>query len=662
MNQTVHRLAGAGNAAVLILLVLLLGNGRVLPNGYSAPVALDNGAAPPTATSPPTGPHARRAILVVIDGLRTDVAADPDIMPFLRSLAQRGGQGTAHVESLVPSTIAGIMTLATGQVPAPASFVFDFGSPAASKGGIFQSVIDANGPCFVAGPQLWLDLYAQWIRSSHATSGLAGDDAATLAAGLQAIRDQANQLIVLHFSETDTMAHLHGSASQQYRQAAQWCDDALRQISQLMDADTCILVTSDHGVTETGSHAGPEPEVLSTPLIVFGPGLPTGPLKALRQRDVPQILLRALGMDLHPDSRAPSIANEEPKGHRFLLVGLVAASLFSAARLGSRLQSTTPVFHRYVALLNLAIWATLAMAWTLGPQSALVLCAAVMCITASATISPPRLFGWIGNALTPRQNAASSQLPPSMVPRPNTSHNPMVLMAVVLLLGTTMGGLRLLDALFCVQGTASTRIASASYAGTLLVALINFSLGRLIGRWLSGAPCPPTPHRTYVTAIPTPDAPQGFSAGLAAGVLLVLISTLAGRLLGQTFSLSSIETHTAFHVAEGSLGIPGAVAAILLRESLPALSVLLGMTPTLTTLGPARAGGLAAGLGGMIVAQAVIPTLILGCAAPDQQTLASLGLGGLVRTLTEAIYCFIPATLLSLRRSRKLSSVECLQQ
>ena len=49
---------------------------------------------------------ASRALLVVIDGLLADSAADPRLMPALATLAQRGTLSTGRVESLIPSTVS----------------------------------------------------------------------------------------------------------------------------------------------------------------------------------------------------------------------------------------------------------------------------------------------------------------------------------------------------------------------------------------------------------------------------------------------------------------------------------------------------------------------------------------------------------------------------
>lgn len=116
MRPGLVRIAAAGNAAALVLLAAVLANARLLFG--PSPVRPD----PPVRTA-----SSGRVLLVVIDDLREDSSRDPRMMPNLVRLARDGGRGAALVESWIPSTVAGIRTIAEGTVPAPASFLHDFG-------------------------------------------------------------------------------------------------------------------------------------------------------------------------------------------------------------------------------------------------------------------------------------------------------------------------------------------------------------------------------------------------------------------------------------------------------------------------------------------------------------------------------------------------------
>ena len=136
MRRGLARIAAAGNAAALVLLVVVLANGRLLFGPSPAP------AEPPVRQA-----ASGRVLLVVIDALREDASRDPRRMPRLVRLAREGGRGVARVESWIPSTVAGIRAIAEGTVPEPASFLHDFGTTRSESGGIF-----AGPRAFAAGP------------------------------------------------------------------------------------------------------------------------------------------------------------------------------------------------------------------------------------------------------------------------------------------------------------------------------------------------------------------------------------------------------------------------------------------------------------------------------------------------------------------------------
>lgn len=341
----VHRLACVGNAAALLLLTLVLVNTDVLLDDRPAP----RWEAPPVAVAP-----VDRVILCVIDGLRDDMAADAARMPHLDALARRGRRETLLVDSLIPSTTAGIVALSTGRVVAPASFLQDFRARPAADGGVFAAISRGGGQSFVAGPPAWTDLYGRWIAGRHASPTVdIGDDEA-LHSTTVALTSDVFRLMVVHFTRTDAAAHEFGGDSPQYRAAATWCDAAVGRIAELMDDRDVLIVTSDHGVTAQGGHAGREPAVVRTPIVVAGKLESVSHLQLSRQGDVATAICQLLNVS------PPLAASETFQLPRALAIAAVLVATASGVWIWSSIAGGASG-RPQAFFLNLSFWACLVL-------------------------------------------------------------------------------------------------------------------------------------------------------------------------------------------------------------------------------------------------------------------------------------------------------------
>jgi hypothetical protein len=424
VRQHLRRIAAAGNAAAVALLVMAISLLASVP-------------APPDS-SLPERPRSRSVLLVVIDALRDNLSQDSSLMPNLNRLAAEGGRGTARVESWIPSTVAGIRAIAEGTVPPPASFFQDFGASRSPDGGIFAAAQGSGLRTFAAGPRLWTDLYGPWLEGSLSVDILGGDDGPVLQAGLEALGRY--DLVVVHLSGPDDAAHLHGGDSDPYRASLQRADEALGRLIGRAGPETAIVVTSDHGVTDRGGHAGPESQVLETPVVVRGPGLPRGGIGEMRQRDLGRLILAG-------QFETPSHASDPPLNGAGLLASIFA--LICVAILGSCLASGAEG-GRAAFILNASLWISLALALFAFPRGALLLAGA-------ALAAAPFLMG-----LLPRQQA-----------------HPAILATVVAGLG--FGFLRLFDG--SLSPSALLPSGAASRLALCAIGLAaGFALRRLFAR------------------------------------------------------------------------------------------------------------------------------------------------------------------------------------
>jgi Type I phosphodiesterase / nucleotide pyrophosphatase len=492
VSSPVRRIAAAGNTAAVALLAMVYAHGPALLGRAE--------------TSPVMGHPQAPVLLVVIDALREDRSRDPRLMPNLNRLP---GRGVARVESWIPSTVAGIRTIAEGTVPPPASFLQDFGASRSPTGGIFAAAKSAGLRTFAAGPRLWEDLYGPWLDGSFSVATVSEDDEQVLREGIAALRSREYGLVVVHLSGTDDVAHLHGALSREYLDALRRADAALGWLL-AAGPEMKVIVTSDHGVTDRGGHAGPEPAVVETPVVVRGLATPG----TIRQRDLHRLIAPPLGPPA--SRRQTNFVLVSWAGGTPAVPGIILLCVLILCTRLSRGEEEWPA----AILLDAALWISLLLA----------------------------VFSWTSAALL-----------------------------------LTLAAL----------GVAALRRSPRTISPTTVAAL---------------------------------------SAGFALGVL---------RLLGETTSLSTLDVRFAFRLADGPLGLPGAVAAVLLLQALPTLALLAGLAPALARSAPETTGAFAAGAALAITGQAGAAALVLTLLPGDDAVAGSLAVGLLVRLIGEVSFLFL---------------------
>ena len=256
---------------------------------YRSPLA----AQPPAPGAATGAALTRRVVFVLIDGLRTDTAANPQVMPFLNELRATGASATVH--SRTPSYSApGYTVLFTGAWPEFSDgplinlayeeyipWTQDHLFAAAHRAGLTTAVSGFN----------WFEkmIPQDTITASYYTPN--EDDAAdraVVAAALPWLRSDAHALTLIHLLQVDYAGHHEGGPQDpRWNAAARRADDLLREISGALDlTQDTVLVTSDHGHINRGGHGGQEPIVLVEPLVVAGAGV-----KAGAYGDVPQVAI-----------------------------------------------------------------------------------------------------------------------------------------------------------------------------------------------------------------------------------------------------------------------------------------------------------------------------------------------------------------------------------
>jgi hypothetical protein len=488
----------------------------------------------------------------------------------------------------------------------------------------------------VAGPALWTDLYGEWIDDAEVVTTFRGGDARVVAAAARTIRDAAHDLVVVHLGACDDLAHRHGARSEAYRAGLREYDRAVGLLADAADADTAVIVTTDHGVATGGGHAGPEPDVLRTPFIAVGPGFPPQELGVFPQRDVARIVATALGARLELSGPGPAVMGSAA------LVVVVALGLPAAAIILSRVAAGAAV-AREAILLDAALWTSILLGALASPMAGLAIAAGALVVAALRRGGGPA---------RPRPVAAWISLGGALVAaRLGGEHLALAGSAVGWRTGTTMalGVVAGLSLVWARRGAGAPSDANAlartggirgvgfpAIAGLLAfmatcavigggalvaIALVALALGRLLGATLRRS------------------AP---GAGAAVGAALACIAVLLPGLLGESVSLSTIDVRAAVLAVDLPLGLALAILVVMLRHAATTLALLGGLSPSLRSVPPERLGGLVAGAAAVCLGEALAAGAALNWSA-GSVTVGSLALGSLVRVVAEVTSLFLGA-------------------
>ena len=244
---------------------------------------------------------AERVVFVIVDGLRTDTAADPEVMPFLGDLRAQGASATAHSRPPTSSQ-ASWTTLVTGastELNDAALLNADY--PEIRPLGmdhLFAAAHDAGLTTALAGHRWWERMVPERLRDlSFFNEGLdAEDDRETADAALPWLRDRAADFVLIHLDQVDETGHAHGAVGPEWAQAAANVDGLLRDLAAELDFSRDVLiVTSDHGHVDRGGHGGQDAIVTQQPLVMVGAGVRPGEYGDVQNVDLAPTMAVLLG-------------------------------------------------------------------------------------------------------------------------------------------------------------------------------------------------------------------------------------------------------------------------------------------------------------------------------------------------------------------------------
>lgn len=278
-------------------------------------------------------PPGKRAVLVSVDGLRLDSLFDVDpvsgkyVAEFMQNIIKyRGSWGVS--QSHVPTESR------PGHVAMLAGFYED---PSAVTRGWKENPVDFDSifnrsHCFFAwGSPDILNIFFKglkhdcgFIESYQNEQNFAGDTKKydnwvyeklnqfmNFSQKSKSVLYEEGIFFFLHLLGQDTSGHTDKPHSKKYMENLKNVDELLQKIENLFsdfygDDKTSYIFTSDHGMTDWGSHGAGDPEEINTPIVAWGAGIktPTNPSMQINinQADITPLLAILLGASIPVNS------------------------------------------------------------------------------------------------------------------------------------------------------------------------------------------------------------------------------------------------------------------------------------------------------------------------------------------------------------------------
>uniref|UniRef100_A0A8R1UXS3 GPI ethanolamine phosphate transferase 1 n=1 Tax=Pristionchus pacificus TaxID=54126 RepID=A0A8R1UXS3_PRIPA len=297
-----------GILGVIVHLILLY---SIFDIYYTSPIIESLNAHRPNSNDPP----ARRLFLISADGLRYDTFQRKELAPFLHSLIDSGVASFGVSTSGVPtesrpghvSIVAGftedVSAVTRGWKENPVTFdtifnrsieSFQWGSEDITH--LFSHIPHVKTKSF---PAEWedfssLDNYKldEWVFDKCERDLLDLPSSSLIG---------SSRFFFLHLVAIDTNGHGHNPDSFAYTDNLRIVDERVRRlvtkVNQVFnDSKSAYIFTSDHGMTEWGSHGGGTDLETKTPFVVWGSGVNGGAREHIQQIDLCPLMASLLAI------------------------------------------------------------------------------------------------------------------------------------------------------------------------------------------------------------------------------------------------------------------------------------------------------------------------------------------------------------------------------
>lgn len=253
-----------------------------------------------TAKAAPIPKLTDHLLFVVVDGLRYDVATDPARMP--RFAANMQGKSSAEVwAGRISMTTSAILSYGTGQRGKLEQILRNVNPEPPPFNNWLDNARRSGLRLMSVGDPAWADMYRSALEAYVLDpKGVAIDvdfNPQTFA-GIRQLKARSPNVLIAHFVTPDHQGHAYGIPSARYRAHIRDFDGQLDALLGEFGPEWTVIVTSDHGAADSGTHGTDTAVQRRSPMFAYGPGIQSGvhPTERIDQVDIAATLATLVGV------------------------------------------------------------------------------------------------------------------------------------------------------------------------------------------------------------------------------------------------------------------------------------------------------------------------------------------------------------------------------
>ncbi len=253
----------------------------------SPPYTLENPA--------PIPPTHSKAIILIIDALRADFISPyhpQPPSPYHHSVLTLPAELSAAdpTRSLIfnaysdppTTTMQRIKGITTGSLPTFVDAGANFASTAIEEDSLISQLVAANKTLALMGDDTWVNLFPNSFELAHPYDSFNVEDLHGVDNGviehlipyLHPSNSSKWDILIGHFLGVDHVGHRVGPERETMRIKLKQMNDVLRDVVNLLDEDTVLVVMGDHGMDSKGNHGGDSDLETAAALWLYSKGPP----------------------------------------------------------------------------------------------------------------------------------------------------------------------------------------------------------------------------------------------------------------------------------------------------------------------------------------------------------------------------------------------------